>query len=61
MLEEHYDLLDTQKRAVIMENRLKQLEAEENRTLRNQRKAEEKALKMLQARQRHYNDLMEKM
>ena len=44
-----------------MENRLKQLEAEENRTLRNQRKAEEKALKMLQARQRHYNDLMEKM
>ena len=50
MLDEHYDLLDTQKRAVIMENRLKQLEAEESRTLRNQRKAEEKALKMLQAR-----------
>ena len=44
MLAEHYELIDSQKRAVIMENRLKQLEAEENRTIKNQRKAEEKAL-----------------
>ena len=44
-----------------MENRLKRLEAEENRAQRNQRLAEKKAADMLQARGRHYQDLMDKI
>ena len=44
-----------------MANRLKRLEFEENRALKNQKKAEDKARKMLLARQRHYNDMMDKV
>ena len=44
-----------------MENRLKRLEDEEKRAQRNQKLAEKKAADMLQARSRHYNDLMDKI
>ena len=44
-----------------MENRLKRLEAEDARAQRNQKMAEKKAQEMLQARSRHYTDLMDKI
>ena len=44
-----------------MENRLRRLEAEEARAQRNQKMAEKKAQEMLQARSRHYEDLMTKI
>lgn len=44
-----------------MENRLKRLEEEELRAQRNQKMAEKKANEMLQARSRHYQDLMDKI
>ena len=44
-----------------MENRLKRLQEEESRAERNQRAAEKKAQQMLEARSRHYTDLMDKI
>ena len=44
-----------------MENRLKRLEAEEGRALKNQKLAEAKAEQMLQARSRHYTEMMYKI
>ena len=44
-----------------MENRLKRLEDEESKANRNKQMAEKKAAKMLEARGRHYNDLMRKI
>jgi hypothetical protein len=44
-----------------MENRLKRLGEEEDRAVRNQKLAEQKAQKMLKARGRHYQEMMDKI
>ena len=61
MLDNHYSMKEQINKAQIMENRLKRLQDEEVKALKNQRMAEKKASDMLQARGRHYNDMMEKM
>lgn len=43
MLDNHYNMRETEQKAQIMENRLKRLEAEEARAQRNQKMAEKKA------------------
>ena len=44
-----------------MENRLKRLEEEERRAQKNQMVAEKKAKDMLEARSRHYMDMLTKI
>lgn len=61
MLDNHYNLREMEQKHQIMENRLKRLEDEEKRAQKNQLAAEKKAAEMLQARSRHYQDLMEKI
>ena len=61
MLDNHYNMREMEQKHQIMENRLKRLEAEEARAQRNQKAAEKKAADMLQARSRHYQDLMDKI
>ena len=61
MLDNHYNMREVEIKANIMENRLKRLQQEENRAQRNQRMAEKKAQEMLEARGRHYRDMMEKI
>ena len=61
MLDNHYNLREMEQKHLIMENRLKRLEDEEKRAQKNQLAAEKKAADMLQARSRHYQDLMEKI
>ena len=61
MLDNHTRMQDTENKYRIMENRLKRLEEEERRAHRNQLMAEKKAAEMMNARARHYDDLMQKI
>jgi hypothetical protein len=54
MLDQHYNLKETEQKYSIMENRLKRLEEEEKRAHKNQMMAEKKASDMMNARARHY-------
>lgn len=61
MLDNNYNLKETEHKFTVMENRLKRLQEEEARAERNQRAAEKKAQQMLEARSRHYQDLLNKI
>jgi hypothetical protein len=61
MLDNHYNLKEMEDKAKIMENRLKRLNDQEAKAIKNQKIAEKKASDMLLARGRHYNDMMNKM
>ena len=61
MLDNNFNLKETEHRFSVMENRLKRLQEEEARAERNQRAAEKKAQLMLEARSRHYQDLLGKI
>mgnify|MGYP000894962694 FL=1 len=54
MLDQHYNMKETEQKHIIMENRLKRLEEEERRAHKNQLMAEKKAAEMMNARSRHY-------
>lgn len=58
MLDNNYTLKETEQRYNIMENRLKRLRDEELRAQKNQKEAEKRAQMMLEARNRHYQDLV---
>jgi len=61
MLRNNLAIKEKEMKSVILENRIRRLESEEQRALKNKRKAEQKAELMMQARQRHHTDLMEKL
>jgi hypothetical protein len=61
MLDNNYNLKETEQKFAVMENRLKRLQEEEARAERNQRAAERKAQQMLEARSRHYQELLGKI
>ena len=57
-LDYHYNMREMQSKYNIMENRLKHLENADSRSLKIKQKAEDKAQSMLEARNRHYVDMM---
>lgn len=61
MLDNLYDVKEFELKAKIMENRLKRLEDEEARASKNKQKALDKALKLLNARNRHHMELLDKL
>lgn len=61
MLDGNYSLKETEQKYTVMKNRLKRLQDEDARAQRNQRAAELKAHQMMEARQRHYHDLLQKI
>lgn len=61
MLDHHYNMREVELKHQIMENRLKRLNDEQARAIKNQRMAEQKAQDMLEARSRHYTDMMAKI
>lgn len=58
MLDNHYNMKEVELKHRVMENRLKRLEIEDQRAERNQIMAEKKATEMLEARGRHYTEMM---
>ena len=60
MLERHYSLKEQEIKALQMENRIKRLQFEEERSKKLEQTANERAEKMLDARKRHFDQLVEK-
>ena len=61
MLRNNLNIKEKEMKATILENRIRRLEHEEERALKNKRMAEKKAEQMMLARQRHHTDLMTKL
>lgn len=57
-LDNHYNMREMQSKFSIMENRLRHLENADSRSVKIKQKAEDKAQSMLEARNRHYLDMM---
>lgn len=58
MLDKHYNMNENQQKVAVMENRIKRLHFEEGRARKMANVAQNRAENMLDARKRHFQDLV---